>query len=58
MQRGNQYRGSEDWDEEEHVPGNDRDRLIQQKEKLISEGFYTVHDPLIQELDRQIRQLA
>ncbi len=40
------------------MPSNDRERLIQQKEKLINEGFYTLSDPLIQELDRQIRQLA
>jgi hypothetical protein len=36
----------------------DRERLVRQRETLIREAHYSTNDPLIQELDRQIRSAS
>jgi hypothetical protein len=36
------------------APHTELDRLIQEREELVGSGCYTVEDPLIQEMDRQI----
>jgi hypothetical protein len=45
-------------DEEEQVPSDRLGRLVQQREKYLREGVYNLHDPLILELDRQIREIS
>jgi hypothetical protein len=45
-------------DEEEHLPNDRLGRLVQQREKYLREGVYNLHDPLILELDRQIREIS
>lgn len=55
FQRGAAYR--EEYEDVDQVAGNDRERLIQERERLIRD-CYSVNDPLIQAIDKQIRQLA
>lgn len=37
------------------VGGTELERLLKEREDLVRTGCYTTDDPLIQELDRQIR---
>lgn len=55
-----QQRPREDYQEEWPTPDNasDRERLLRQRETLIREAHYSANDPLIQELDRQIRSAS
>ena len=55
FQRGAAYR--EEYEDVEQDAGSDRERLIQERERLIRD-CYSANDPLIQAIDKQIRQLA
>jgi hypothetical protein len=60
LHQQHQQRPREDYQEEWPSPDNasDRERLVRQRETLIREAHYSTNDPLIQELDRQIRSAS